>query len=492
MKSKLLIFIVAYNAKKTIVDVINRIPQTIQNDFDSTLLIIDDSSKDNTQELALKRLKNGSWSKYLVLRNQKNQGYGGNQKIGYQFAIQNNFDIVVLLHGDGQYGPEHIPSLLAPFRYKNKPDAVFGSRMMLAKDALRGGMPYYKFVGNKILTYIQNKLLGSNLSEFHSGFRVYAVDTLKRISFELNTNDFHFDTEIIVQLFSINAKVIELPISTYYGNEVCHVNGIEYALNVIKTSIKAKLIKLGIFFDPKFTYITKNNRYIDKFSFYSTHLEAFNQITNNSTILDLGCADGFISERLHKEKNCKVFSVDIDDHKKIRGCNYQSCDLNHKLPTVPWGKIDTIILLDVIEHLKDPEDFLRRLRHVLNSNKHVNIIVSSGNVCFFITRFMMLFGQFNYGPRGILDITHTRLFTIRSLKRILEYEGYQIMGVKYIPGPYPLALGLNLFSKFLIISNRFLSIFLPGLFSYQSLFKVKPLAETTWLLKEALKSSKDK
>lgn len=488
---KLLIFIVAYNAEKTIKNLIYRIPSQIMRDYDSTLLIIDDCSNDKTEELAIEALETSLWEKYFVLRNSRNQGYGGNQKIGYEFAIKNKFDVVILLHGDEQYAPEHLPFLLSPFAKKNPPDAVFGSRMMNSRDALKGGMPLYKYFGNKILTHIQNKLLMSNLTEFHTGYRIYSVCALKNISFELNTNDFHFDTEIIVQLFASNATIIELPISTHYGDEICHVNGLRYACDVIKASIKARLIKMGIFYDPKF--VPKNSttfQYENKLNFYSTHQVAFNLIKPKTMILDLGCADGLISKELRKEKKCKVISVDKDKFKSIKGCTYISCDLNKDLPEVPWDKIDTIILLDIIEHLNNPEQFLEKLRFALSGNQKVSLIVSSGNVCFFITRLMMLFGEFNYGPRGILDITHTRLFTIGSLKRLIRYAGYRIEATKYIPGPYPLAIGLNRLSKSLIFVNRILIMLMPGIFSYQSLYKITPLTNTKWLLEEALQNQK--
>ena len=125
------------------------------------------------------------------LFNPLNQGYGGNQKIGYHYAISRNFDFVALLHGDGQYAPEVLPDLVRPLK-EGRADAVFGSRMMKAGDALRGGMPRYKYVGNRILTNLQNQILGMKLSEFHSGYRVYSVKAISAVPFHRNTNDFHF------------------------------------------------------------------------------------------------------------------------------------------------------------------------------------------------------------------------------------------------------------------------------------------------------------
>jgi hypothetical protein len=113
------------------------------------------------------------------------------------------------------------------------------------------------------------------------------------------------------------------------------------------------------------------------------------------------------------------------------------------------------------------------------------VIMSSGNVCFFVTRLMMLLGQFNYGKRGILDITHTRLFTVASLNRLLRYAGFQIQSIDVIPAPYPLAIGLNVFSRTLLILNAALARFLPGLFAYQTLIVARPRPTAEFLLQNA-------
>lgn len=489
-KLKALIFIVAYNAEKNITGVLARIPKSLIDTYDVSVLIIDDCSKDKTQEVATEYLSHGFWCPVAVLRNPVNLGYGGNQKVGYRYAMDNDFNVVALLHGDGQYAPECLPSLLIPFSNDANLGAVFGSRMLNKRAALKGGMPFYKFIGNQILTHLQNRLLGSNLSEFHTGYRVYSVDVLREIPFELNTNDFHFDTEIIVQLFFLGADVMELPIPTHYGDEVCHVNGMQYAWDVTKASVKAKLIKLGIFYDPKYSLRSESNaNYVSKFDFSSTHSIALSQIPEKSTVLDLGCADGYLSEKLVKEKRCEVISVDREESKAVEGCRYLSCNLNHALPDIDWQKIDIVVLLDVIEHLTNPEEFLGRLRVMLSGNTKVKIIVSSGNVCFFVTRMMMMLGQFNYGRRGILDITHTRLFTVQSLRRVLLYASYEILDHDYAPAPYPLAIGLNWLSKLMVGFNRVLARGLPGLFAYQALYIVKPNPSVEWLLQRAVSTS---
>jgi glycosyltransferase involved in cell wall biosynthesis len=197
-KDRLLVFVVAYNSERTIESVLSRIPAGLSEAYDVEILAIDNASADRTFDIGQKVKLAGSLSLPLrVLFNPINQGYGGNQKIGCHYAIKNGFDFVALVHGDGQYAPEALPELLKPLS-PGVADAVFGSRMFDRGAALKGGMPLYKFIGNKILTWLQNSLLRTNFSEFHSGYRIYSVAALKKVPFDRNTNDFHFDTEIII------------------------------------------------------------------------------------------------------------------------------------------------------------------------------------------------------------------------------------------------------------------------------------------------------
>ncbi len=230
---RLLIFIVAYRAEKHIVSVIERIPQVILEKFDHEILLIDDASPDRTYDLAIEHHALHPELSLTIQKNGRNLGYGGNQKQGYQYAIDHSFDFVILLHGDGQYAPEAMGDMLAPLQEASH-EFVMGSRMLLAGGALQGGMPLYKFVGNKVLTAAQNFLLSTQLSEFHSGYRAFSVSALSRIPFQKNSDDFHFDTQIIIQLLFAGAKLKEVPIPTFYGDEISYVNGVPYALQILR------------------------------------------------------------------------------------------------------------------------------------------------------------------------------------------------------------------------------------------------------------------
>jgi len=236
-RPRLLVFIVAYYAESTLMSVLQRIPATVRDDYDCEILVVDDASEDRTYALGREYQQAHPEIRMTVLRNELNQGYGGNQKIGYTFAIERGFDVVVLLHGDGQYAPEEMPRLLAPLQ-EGSADAVFGSRMMTAFGALRGGMPPYKYVGNRVLTAMQNALLRTRLSEFHSGYRAYSVHALRQIPLGRLTYNWHFDTQIIIEFVKKGFRIKEVAIPTYYGDEICHVNGIPYAMNCMWQALK--------------------------------------------------------------------------------------------------------------------------------------------------------------------------------------------------------------------------------------------------------------
>src|SRR5262249_18966372 len=249
---RLLIFIVSYNAERHIEGLLDDIPPSYRNSENTEILLIDDASEDRTIEVAHSYIARAGLKNVRVLKNVVNQGYGGNQKVGYTYAIREGFDVVVMLHGDNQYTPKALPELLSPFQMNPDVGCVLGVRFGQRYSPLRGGMPVYKYIGNRILTSLQNRLAGIRLSEWHTGYRAYSTRALSNIGFALNTNDFHFDTEILLQLISTGAKLVEINIPTHYGDEICRVNGLRYAKNVAKTTFKFMLQRYHLFYDVRY------------------------------------------------------------------------------------------------------------------------------------------------------------------------------------------------------------------------------------------------
>ena len=243
---RMLVLVVAYQAEATIADVLSRLPRSLPG-AQLEVLVLDDASTDATAERARAVPLP---MPVTVLRHPRNLGYGGNQKAGYRHALAHGFDAVALLHGDGQYAPEALGRLAQPL-LDGSADVVFGSRMMRPGDALRGGMPRYKYVGNTVLSFLQNALCRTRLSEFHCGYRLYATAALRRAAFARNSDGFSFDTEIILQMLSARQRIVELPIPTHDGDEVCRVNGLPYAWQVLAATLRWRLHRAGLLHDHR-------------------------------------------------------------------------------------------------------------------------------------------------------------------------------------------------------------------------------------------------
>jgi len=491
-KPRLLVFIAADNAADAINAVLRRIPRTLPELYDIQALVIADASLNSgfaNSAFAASRAAGqaeGLPFPMRVLFNPANQGYGGNQKLGYHYAIQNGFDFVALLHGGGQYAPERLPDLLEPLR-RGHADAVFGSRMMAGRNAPHGGMPLYEFAGNRILTWIENRLLHTNLSEFHGGYRIYAVTALRAIPFERNSNGFEFDTEIAIQLLIARRPIKHCPVSPYSGGEMGRGHRIAYAAKAMIAAFQARLQELSLFYDRRFDCAPPEtySPYTSKLTYASPHTLALERVKAGSRVLDLGCAGGYLGSRLREAKQCLVKGMDRKPVPRGILDEFVLCDLNAGVPDIDAGRYDVVLMLDVIEHLNRPEMFLEDLRRILALNPSLEFMISTANVACLVTRVMLLLGQFNYGPRGILDVTHTRLFTFASLRRALMQSGFDILETKGIPAPYPLAFGDNFMSRALLALNQMFIRLSRGLFSYQIFMRVKPQPSLELLLAAA-------
>ncbi len=483
-RPRLLIFVIAYQAEATLSRVLSRIPASVLQMLACEILVVDDASRDRTFEIGCAYRDAHPEVPLTVLRNEFNQGYGGNQKVGYGYALANDFDFVAMVHGDGQYAPEELPKLVQPL-LNGQADAVFGSRMMTRFGALKGGMPLYKYVGNKILTRFQNTLLGTKLSEFHSGYRIYSVPALRKVPFRLNSNDFHFDTEIIIQFLNAGLRIEELPIPTYYGDEISRVNGMKYAKDVAVATMRNSLHRAGMLYQRRFDTAPDTSSYQSKVAYPSSHNYTLSRVPSGARVLQLGPDHGGVADELAR-RGCAVALVEPSPSRAhTDGVRV----VEQSLDDPPTFDVDVshILVLDTLEHLRSPELFLQRLRKKFDFTPRT-VVLSTPNVAFIVQRAMLALGQFNYGKRGVLDFTHTRLFTFRSLQRLLRDEGFVVKEVCGVPAPFPLALGDNWLSRRAIDANLALIRLSKTLFAYEIFIVAETTPDLEFVLERACRS----
>lgn len=236
-KKKIVVVLPAYNAALTLKKTYEEIPFDIVDD----VVLVDDCSTDNTVEVA-----RGLGIKH-VISHEKNKGYGGNQKTCYDTALSLGADIVVMLHPDYQYTPKLIQSLAYIIANDLYPVA-FGSRI-LGKGALKGGMPMYKYIFNRMLTFTQNVLINQKLSEYHTGYRSFSREVLEKINYHANSDDFVFDNQMISQIFYAGFEIAEVTCPTKYFPEASSINfsrSAKYGMGVLGTSFTHFFNKLGL------------------------------------------------------------------------------------------------------------------------------------------------------------------------------------------------------------------------------------------------------
>ncbi len=469
---KIGVLVVAYNAESTLVDVLDRIPSSVQLQL-AEVLVQDDHSVDDTFGVASDYASRPNHLPLTVLRHPENLGYGGNQKTGYTYAINHGWDVVVMLHGDGQYAPEIMGDLIAPI-VDGHADAVFGSRMMERGQARKGGMPMYKFVGNRILSTFQNATTGAKLSEWHSGYRAYRVSTLAELPFIGNSDGFDFDTEIILQLLDAKKRIVEVPIPTYYGDEICHVNGLQYARDVAIDTVKYRLGRSG--FGGGHVGRVREP-YAFKPSPYSSHGRVLQMLEARPPlrVLDVGCGPGWLAAGL-SDLGHQVTGVDVaaDDGVETRMHRFLRADLEQGIPDEAGGDFDVVVAADIVEHLRQPQQLLEAMSQRVRPGG--TVVISVPNFGHWYPRARVAAGLFDYDQRGILDRTHLRFFTRRSFLRMAKEAGLEPVSKRHTGLPLD-ALGVADVKPVAATVGRLdraLVRMWPTMFAYQFVYELAP------------------
>jgi 2-polyprenyl-3-methyl-5-hydroxy-6-metoxy-1,4-benzoquinol methylase len=347
--------------------------------------------------------------------------------------------------------------------------------MMNKNQAISGGMPVYKYVGNKVLTSFENLILRTRMSEFHSGYRMYSTTFLNKVPFHENTDVFYFDTEIIIQARHLGSAIEEVPIQAFYGDEDCNVNGFAYALDVCKAVILYRLHQLHII--RKANYIV-NRSYVHKkkTSAFSSHQIILNDIPEGTgRILYIGKNENLLSDELLQKGYSVDLVLDLDTELvsgekglSVERQNFQNLQLEYD------RVFDYVILGDVLSQTANPEELVRQAHRILKLDG--TLVCSVPNIAIWLYRLSLLIGRFNYGPAGTLDYRNLRFFTKFSLLRVFKRQGLVVDTVKYTSLPFEVFFESSGKSLILRLIDRlyYLKVKLwPSMFSYQFVTSVK-------------------
>jgi glycosyltransferase involved in cell wall biosynthesis len=240
---RIVVVLPAYNAARTLEATVAELPECVDES-----ILVDDQSSDDTVAVA-RRLG------LTVIQHDRNRGYGGNQKTCYAAALERGADVVVMIHPDYQYSPLLATAMASMVAY-GMYDLALGSRI-LGGQAMRGGMPKYKFISNRLLTMFENVMLGAHLSEYHTGYRAYSKELLRALPLERNSEDFVFDNQLLAQAIVLGARIGEISCPARYFPEASSINfrrSVRYGLGVLKTSVEGRMVKMGVSTPPLFQF----------------------------------------------------------------------------------------------------------------------------------------------------------------------------------------------------------------------------------------------
>jgi 2-polyprenyl-3-methyl-5-hydroxy-6-metoxy-1,4-benzoquinol methylase len=352
--------------------------------------------------------------------------------------------------------------------------------MMTPGGARRGGMPLYKVVGNTILTRMQNLVVGEHLSEWHSGYRAYSVATLAELPFEQLSPDYNFDTQIILQLHEAKKRIVELPIPTFYGEEISYVNGMKYARQCAIDVARYRAHKIGLG-DGEMAFSSElpESGDVAPDRVQGQILELLRG-RRGQRILDLGCGDGTLAEHLRGAGHT-VVGVDRVKHDDIatRLDRFVEADLEQELPDDVGDGYDAVICADVLGHVRDPEALLRQA--AVRVRPGGSVLVTVPNFGHWYPRARILAGRFDYDQRGLLDRQHLRFFTKRSALRAFEAAGLEVRRSEPVGLPVQQVVGgaddrVGAATRAFRTVDRLGVSVRPSLFAYQYVFELAPSA----------------
>ncbi len=459
---------------ESIRDSIDSLPGTIRNGFAEIMLLTRKSPAGKETEKEASRVS--------LFKIRPNSGYGERRKLIFNYA-RRRFDYLLVVNGENPLPPEMVMTLLA--RLKDSPDALYvlpaSGRKTKAYDVKTNDTPKPSHISRRKMR------MTASLARFFGGYQydlifplcsVLKVESLHDLPFQYNDDSEAFELELSIQMQMAENHVEKFPVSkSFYASHPPRISLWRLYYRIFRSLCKIRFMRYEIFFDPRFHVLPQHLdakgkyrlHYVPKRAGTSIHGTILrHDFGGTRKILDIGggCGEAVACPLAQKGHDVTVIDLIVDSNNSLTR-QYQ-VDLNDSWASrFPAEKYDVALALDILEHLKSPENAVRQIRDMLPTD--AELFASTGNIGYFITRFMLLLGFFNYGRRGILDMTHMRLFTVASFKRLFYNEGFEIVKVRGF-GP-PIA-DISRQSRILRFADYISSVaarVYPPLFAYQIL-----------------------
>jgi SAM-dependent methyltransferase len=452
---------------------IARIPEPVDEWLDEIVVMLDQPSSGDGP--SGDGLVGGRRLELRFHRPPRDSGKGAARKAAFEYSLLKRFDQVVFMRGDGSHPPEKLPELVR---------CALDEPRQLVLVTRQGGRraPLSRSLTHGLSTFVQNRILGLRIADYHTRFRLYPCDALARIPFQLDSDDRLLDAEIIIQFRALGVPIHEEPLLEGSGGDGTGNDDLDYAARAIGRAIGLRLHQAHVTRDGRYL-VDHDIHYTLKLSETASHMQIVSAIRPNSRVLDLGCSQGLLARPL-LDKNVHVTGVDVGSGDRLARelGEYHQRDLEETLD-IPCGRdFDYVVCADVIEHLKNRTQLLRGARRYLKEDGR--LIISTPNIALWFYRVSLLVGRFEYGPRGVLDETHVHLFTGATFRREVERAGFNVVRQRVTALPFEVVFqstGRSRFVRRLASTYHSLARLWPSMFAYQYVLE----AEITTLDEES-------
>lgn len=449
--------------------VIERIPEALDDWLEEVVVMLGRPS--DRALFSVSDLLPGRRLKIRFHRPPRASGYGAVRKAAFEYALLKKFDQVIIMRGDGTHPPEQLPRLV-DLSLEDPSRFVLATRIGHGSASAGRSLPYR--LAHRLATFVQNRVVGMRLDDFDTSFRLYPVEALERIPFQLDADTHRFEFETILQLRALGIPIREEPLVDAGGGDASGINDLAHEILACATAIGYRLHQVHATRDGRYM-VDLDVHYTLKHSETGSHVQIVSAIAPNSTVLDLGCSSGLLARPL-REKNVRVTGVDAGPGERLTKelAEYHQRDLELPLELPVERVFEYVVCADVIEHLRNRSQLLRGARRYLKPNGV--LIISTPNIALWFYRLSLLVGRFEYGPRGVLDETHVHLYTGATFRREVENAGFHVLRRRVTALPFEIVFestGRSRLIRSLAIGYHWLARLWPSMFAYQYILEAR-------------------